>query len=64
MAFILDAHRGTDVRGYGQAEVDSAAITAAVAPAGSSLLPYYFIAVAAGVTVWFITQRILGRRKS
>ncbi len=55
---ILDARRGTDVRGYGQ--LDPAVLTAAVpeAPAtgGMSLAPYYFMAVAAGVTVWLITR--------
>ncbi len=61
--FILSPNKGTDVRGYGQ--LDAATLTAAVpeAPATGtmSLVPYYLMAVAAGVTVWFIT-RWLGKR--
>ncbi len=62
--FIRDARRGTDVRGFGQ--LDPGTLTAAVpeAPATGTmgLAPYYFMAVAAGVTVWLIT-RWLGKGK-
>lgn len=52
-------------RPFGQ-DADAAVITAAVpeppAPAGASLFPYYLMAVAAGVTVWFITRALARKR--
>jgi len=63
--FVLSPSKGTDLRGYGQ--LDTPSITASVAGASgvasdsASLLPYYLVAVAAGVTVYLIT-RMLGRR--
>jgi hypothetical protein len=67
MTLRFDRRGGTDVRGlraFGQAE-EAVAIEAAGTPpaTASALLPYYLIAVAAGVTVWFITQRVLGKKR-
>ena len=59
MAYRLDS----DVRGYGQADASmTAAVTGAAAPLGTSLLPYYLVAVAAGVTVWFVTKLLSKKR--
>ena len=59
MAYRLDS----DVRGYGQADVPATtAVTSAAAPLGTSLLPYYLVAVAAGVTVWFVTKLLSKKR--
>jgi hypothetical protein len=64
--FVLDRRGGTDVRGFGDGDVVSAemAAIAATTPAagGISLFTYYCMAVAAGVTVYLITTRLLGRK--
>lgn len=52
MAFIRD--------GYGQIDVPTD--TAATSTPVASLLPFYLIATAAGLTVWFLT-RWLGKGK-
>lgn len=61
--FIRDPRKGTDVRGFGQLDAGVITATTPDAPASgaAALVPYYFMAVAAGVTVWFLT-RWLGKR--
>lgn len=39
-----------------------AAVAASATPA-SPLLPFYLVAVAAGVSVWFLTKLLEGRRR-
>jgi len=44
-------------------QLEPGVITAAEAPAAFSLPKYFFVAVAAGVTVWMVTRWLDSRRR-